>query len=67
MGLPAEVAGAIDEQDVGGVGGGGREVGNLLPGGFAGGEGKEAGLEDVGDLFANAAEDERADEGGGVL
>ncbi len=67
VGLVADGAGAIDEEDVGGVGGGGGEVDGLLPGGFAGGEGEEVGLEGVGDLLADVAEDEWADEGGGVL
>ncbi len=59
----------IDEagEDVGGVGGGGGEVDGLLPGGFVGGEREEVGLEGVGDLLADVAEDERADDGGRVL
>ena len=68
VGLPADVAGRVDEEDIGGVGGGGGGVvGELLPGGLAGGEGEEVGLEEVGDLFADAAKDEGADEGGSVL
>jgi hypothetical protein len=67
VGLPADVAVAVDEEDVGGVGCGGGEGSDLFPGVFVGGEGDEVGLKDVGDLFADAAEDEGADEGGGVL
>ena len=67
VGLPVDVAGAVDEEDVAGVRSGEGEVGGLLPGGFVGGEREEVGLEGVGDLLADVVEDGGADEGRGVL